>query len=196
MRPVVVGVIVAAGESTRMGFPKQLLPIGDRPMLQWVVDAAEASTLDRVVVVTGHSAEKVRAAIRLDRAIWAHNPDPERGTMSSLRGGVEAGGPYDAIMKLVSDQPEIRTDAIDALVDLWDPSASHASLARYRDGDGHPVLVSSSALAGIEEEEGDRLVWRLLEHDQARVHRVEIDRDRPIDVNTPADAQLVAGRLS
>ena len=49
MRPVVVGVIVAAGESTRMGFPKQLLPIGDRPMLQWVVDAAEASTLDRVV---------------------------------------------------------------------------------------------------------------------------------------------------
>ena len=46
------------------------MPIGDKAMLQWVVDAAEASKLDRVVVVTGHAADAVRAGVRLGRGEW------------------------------------------------------------------------------------------------------------------------------
>ena len=191
----VVGVIVAAGESTRMGRPKQLLPILSRPMLQWVVDAAEASKLDRVVVVTGHASEEVRAAIRLGRAIWAHNPHPEQGTMSSLRAGVAAGGPADAVMKLVSDQPEIATSVIDRLVDAWDPSQDRASLVEYRDGDGHPLLLATSVLAMIIGQDGDRLVWELIEGSPEEVRRLAVDRTRPVDVNVPDDVQLVAERL-
>lgn len=191
----IVGVIVAAGESTRMGRPKQLLPIAGRPMLQWVVDAAEASRLDQVVVVTGHFSEQVRARIHLDRAIWAHNPAPQRGTMSSLRAGVAAAGSYDAVMKLVSDQPEIRTEVIDALVDAWDPDAFQASLPRYRDGDGHPLVLSAAALAEVVDEDGDRLLWGLVERNPDEVSRLLVDWPRPSDINTPDDFEAAAARL-
>lgn len=191
----VVGVIVAAGESSRMGDVKQLLPLGERPMLQWVVDAAEASRLDQVVVVTGSAARSVQAKVKLGRAFWAHNPRPELGTMSSLRAGVAAAGPVDAVVKLVGDQPEIATAVIDELIDSWDPLTHSASLVQYRDGEGHPMLFEAGALQEIIEEDGDRLLWRLVQECPARVNRLPIDRLRPIDVNQPSDFLAVAARL-
>ncbi len=195
MTPVIVGVIVAAGASTRMGRPKQLLEIGGRPLLQWIVDAAEASRLDRVVVVAGHAADEVRAAVTLGRAVWAHNPDPERGTMSSLRAGLAVADSPDAVLKLVCDQPEVTSDLIDGVVGSWDPEIHRVSLVAYRDGDGHPLLISTDALAEVIEEDGDRLLWRLVETNPERVSRLTVDRLRPIDINTEADLRLAAIRL-
>lgn len=191
----IVGVIVAAGESTRMGRPKQLLTIGGRPLLQWVVDAAEGSSLDEVVVVTGHAADEVRTTITLRRAIWAHNPQPERGTMSSLRVGVAAVGEAAAVMKLVCDQPEVTGDTIDQMTGAWDPGSHPAALASYRDGAGHPMLLAAGALAEVIEENGDRLLWDLVERDAAAVQWVAIDAPRPVDINTAEDLHLAAGRL-
>ncbi len=178
-----------------MGQPKQLMPIGGKPMLQWVVDAAEASRLDRVVVVTGHATDAIQAEIRLGRSQWAYNPDPGRGTMSSLGVGLEAAGPADAVVKLVSDQPEIRTSVIDALILTWDPDGYSAALVRYQDGDGHPVLVSTDSLAEVSGEEGDRLVWQLMQEQPDRLFKLESNQPRPTDVNHPEDYQLVAARL-
>ena len=191
----IVGVIVAAGESTRMGRPKQLLTIGDRPLLQWVVDAAEASALERVVVVTGHAADEVRASVKLGRAIWAHNPQPQRGTMSSLRAGVAAAGEAEGVMKLVCDQPEVTSETIDRLLSSWDPGAYQASLVAYADGDGHPMLFSAAALRPVIEQDGDRLLWELLEQFPDGVRRVAVERSRPIDINTSDDLTRAAGRM-
>jgi len=193
--PVIVGVIVAAGASTRMGRPKQLLEIGGRPLLQWVVDAAEASTLDRVVVVTGHAADEVRAAISLGRAVWAHNPEPDRGTMSSLRAGLAVVDAPDAVMKLVCDQPEVTSDVIDGVVGSWNPEIDLASLVAYQDGDGHPMLVAAAALTEVLEQDGDRLLWRLVQTAPERVGRFTVEGHRPIDINTEADLELAALRL-
>ncbi len=195
MTPRIAGVIVAAGSSTRMGEPKQLLTIGGRPMLQWVVDAAEASKLDEVVVVVGPAGEGIQDEIQLKRASWALNPDPARGTMSSLRAGVAAAEPADAVMKLVGDQPEVTAAIIDTLIVSWATRPHRASVVRYRDGIGHPILVSMSALSAMLTREGDRLLWQLIERDDDTVDRLEIDRLRPIDVNTPADARAAAARL-
>lgn len=191
----IVGVIVAAGESTRMGRPKQLLTIGDRPLLQWVVDAAEASALDQVVVVTGHAADQVRSTIKLKRAIWAHNRAPERGTMSSLRAGLAAVEDAEAVVKLVCDQPEVTSETIDRLVGSWDPQSHRASLVAYEDGDGHPMLFAGSALASVIDEDGDRLLWDLVERFPDEVGRLALTAPRPIDINTPDDLQLAAARL-
>lgn len=192
MRPAVAGVIVAAGESTRMGRLKQLIPIGDRPMLQWVIDAAEASRLDQVAVVTG-PADTVRSSIRLGRSLPAVNSHPERGTMSSLRAGMAALERSDAVVKLVADQPEITAETIDALIDSWDPEFHQAALVRYQDGDGHPLLVKTSALEGIADQEGDRLLWGLME--SGPTHRLFVDRPAPLDVNTPEDLLALSRRL-
>lgn len=192
MKPVVVGVIVAAGAATRMGRLKQLIEVGDRPMLQWVIDAAEASGLDQVAVVTGPD-EVVRAGVRLGRSFPAVNRHPERGTMSSLRAGLEVVEPADAVVKLVADQPEVTVRDIDALIESWDPASHRAALVRYRDGDGHPVLIRADALIEILDQEGDRLLWRLME--SGPTQRLSIDRPAPIDVNTPDDLAALATRL-
>lgn len=191
----IVGVIVAAGDSTRMGRPKQLLTIGDRPLLQWVVDAAEASKLDQVVVVTGHAADQVRASVKLGRAIWAHNPEPQRGTMSSLRAGVAAAGEADEVMKLVCDQPEVTSETIDRMIAAWDLGRHRASVISYQDGAGHPMLFAGAALAEVIEEDGDRLLWDLLERHAGDVQRVAIDAPQPIDINTVDSLRLAAERL-
>ena len=191
----IVGVIVAAGESTRMGRPKQLLTIGDRPLLQWVVDAAEGSSLDEIVVVTGHAADEVRASVRLGRANWAHNPEPERGTMSSLRVGVDSVGKAEAVMKLVCDQPEVTGETIDQMIAVWNADTDQISLAAYEDGAGHPMLFASATLAGVIDEEGDRLLWDLVERHPDEANRVAVNAPRPIDINTAEDLSLASERL-
>jgi molybdenum cofactor cytidylyltransferase len=191
----IAGVIVAAGESTRMGRPKQLLTIGDRPLLQWVVDAAEASTLDRVVVVTGHAAGEVRSAVTLERAVWAHNSEPGRGTMSSLRSGMINAGEPEAVMKLVCDQPEVTTAIINTLAAAWVSGAARAAVVQYRDGPGHPMLFSKAALGELLDRDGDRLLWSYLDDHPHEVVHVAVDQPRPIDVNAPGDLEAVATRL-
>jgi molybdenum cofactor cytidylyltransferase len=178
-----------------MGRPKQLAEIGGRSLLQWVVDAAEASRLDRIVVVTGSGAEEVRRAVRLSRAGWAHNPEPERGTMSSLRAGVAEAGEPDAIMKLVADQPEMASAVIDALIDARDPARFDVLVAAYRGEPGHPLLFESGVLRGLIDQDGDRLLWEHIERNPERVQRIAVDSPAPIDVNAPADLERVGARL-
>ena len=164
-------------------------------MLQWVVDAAEASKLGRVVVVTGPGDAEIRSRIRVERAYFARNPAPERGTMSSLREGVAAGGAADAVMKLVADQPEVTAADIDALIEAWVPEQHTGAQVAYADGPGHPLLVGRSLLDRVLAEDGDRLLWDLMEGEGERVRRVPVDRLRPIDVNTPEDVARVIDRL-
>ena len=76
----VVGLVLAAGAARRMGRPKQLLPLGGRALLQHVVDAAAASALGDVVIVLGHEADAIEAALRLPaRARVVRNPDHAEG---------------------------------------------------------------------------------------------------------------------
>lgn len=196
MTSTIAGVIVAAGASRRMGQPKALVDLAGRPMLQWVVDAAEGSRLDRVVVVTGPGDADVRSTIAVSRAFFVHHPAPELGTMSSLRAGVAGAGPAGAVMKLVCDQPELTSSDIDALMEAWDRKRYRAARAIYRDGPGHPLLVDRTHLGEVLEQDGDRLLWKLLDNNPEGTQGVEIDRLRPIDVNDKADLDAVRERLA
>jgi molybdenum cofactor cytidylyltransferase len=103
----IVGIILAAGSAQRMGEPKQLMVYRDKPLLQHVIDAAEASALDEVILVTGASADVVEAATRLTRAVAVRNPDPDRGNMSSLAVGAAATADADGFVVLMGDQPDL-----------------------------------------------------------------------------------------
>lgn len=191
-----LGVIVAAGSSQRMGRPKQLLSIGGVPMLAVVVAAAEASTLDRVVVVTGAEYQALRNEVVVARAEWVNNPDPGRGSISSFRAGLTAGGPCDAAMLLAGDQPEVSTDIIDAAAATWRADRPWALRARYREGvEAQPFVFSAEALSALSVEHGDKVLWRLMEAHRNRVETVEIDAELPVDVNAWPDYVAVCARL-
>jgi len=185
---MIVGVVLAAGAATRMGTPKQLMPYRGIPLLQHAVDAAEGSQLDRVVVVTGAYADDVEGELRTARATTVRNPDFRRGNMSSLECGALAAPNAGAYLLLMGDHPHVEREVIDAMVALWRDEQPWGAVTSYRDRVAHPFLLSRAALDEAITIGGPKLLWRLLAEDgTGRVVRVQIDRDAPLDVNTPQD---------
>lgn len=195
----VVGIVLAAGLSERMGgdTPKQVLPVGGQPMIVSVVEAAGASALDRVVVVTGAGAPDVRAALPRAHVTFAHNPDFPTGNLSSLRVGLEAASPCGAVVLLLSDMPEVDVVAIDAMVDVWRREEPWAAVAVYGDGvPNHPFLLSDQAIDGVARIGGRKPLWRMLvESPTHPVTEVRFDRPAPVDVDTAEDYAELLRRL-
>ena len=87
--PSIAAVVLAAGRSTRMGAENKLLAdIGGKPMVRRVVEAALASRARPVLVVTGHQADGVRAALAGLEVAFVDNPDYAVGLSSSLKAGI------------------------------------------------------------------------------------------------------------
>ncbi len=190
----IVGIVLAAGSGSRMGRPKQLLPVGGVPMVARVVADAVAADLDDVVVVTGHHGEDVEAVLTGRVVTVARNPDPERGNLSSLRVGLEAAGPADAIVLLLGDMPDVGVEVIDAMVRRWRDERCWAAVAEYRGRRAHPLVLSAAALEGLHRLSGPKPLWRYLgEEAPETVVAVPFDRRPPADVDTPQDYARLRG---
>lgn len=193
----IAGIVLAAGLSERMqgSVPKQLLPYGESTLAAVSVRNAEASLLDRVVVVVGHRAEEVAAAVGGGRAEVVENPDYRLGNMTSFRAGAVAALGCDAYVILLADMPRVTTPMIDRVVETWFSARPWAAVARYSDGFAHPLLLSAEAMEQAMEAEGAKGVWRFLDAaSSGSVHHVEFDMPMPEDINTPDDYRRVNRR--
>lgn len=188
------GIIMAAGLSERIGgpTPKQLLPVAGRPMVATTVANAVASRLDRVVVVTGHRAGEVAAAVDGFDVLVAENPDYREGNMTSLRAGYRSLPDCAAYVVLLADMPGVTTGMIDSMIAMWQRRHPWAAVAAYRNGRGHPLLLSADAMAQAAAATGPKAVWRLLDAAEPDVVvAVEFATDAPRDVNTAADYEAL-----
>jgi molybdenum cofactor cytidylyltransferase len=110
----VVGVLLGAGSSRRLGRPKQTLPLGETTVLGWTLRDTEHSALDRVCVVLGGAADEAIRAIQPSRASVVYNDAYGSGCESSLLAGLDHAGECAAIMMLLGDMlpppggPEVR----------------------------------------------------------------------------------------
>ncbi len=187
----IVGVVLGAGRSSRFGTPKQLLPFGDTTMLGQVVRNANASSLDRVVVVLGRASGELRGSVDFGRAVVVDNTAYGTGCASSLLAGMDAAGKdCEALVLLLGDQPGVRTEFIDAVLSEWSSSRPWASVTAYGGGLGHPFVFAREAFEELRGLHGDKAVWKLIEAYPQRVHRVEIESPLPPDVDTPEDYEL------
>jgi molybdenum cofactor cytidylyltransferase len=186
---LITGVILAAGTSSRLGRPKQLLPYRGRPVLQHPVDAATTAGLDDVVVVLGHAAEEVEAALSLPAvARCVVNPDFAVGQSTSLRVGLRAAHPQSgAAVVLLGDQPQVRPEVIRALVDAHDHDRRTVALATYGGRPGHPVLFDRAVWPEVESVRGDTGARDLLARHPEWVAPVEVGGEPPPDLDTPED---------
>jgi molybdenum cofactor cytidylyltransferase len=194
----IVGVVLAAGSSQRMGSTtKQLLPFGDKTMVATVVQQAEASQLDRVVVVTGADARAVTGSIGARRATIVHNERYEQGNVTSLLRAVDAAGAAEAVLLLLGDMPGVDVAIIDAFVARWRESRPWAAVAVYAGGvPNHPFLLSAAAVAALPQQDGSKLLWSLLVANPPHpVARLEFAREAPIDVDTVADYEVALRQL-
>lgn len=192
----VVALVLAAGAGTRMGRPKQLLPVGGRPMLQHALDAAAAGGLGELVLVLGYEAGAVAAAVALPPgARTVVNDRHAEGQATSLAAGLGA-MPADAAAALVllGDQPEVRPEAIRAVVSARRPGGPPMLRAAYRGRPGHPVLLERALWAdavALRGEGGGRV---LAARDPGALGLVEVGGDPPEDVDTPEDHEQLLSR--
>lgn len=187
----VVGVVLGAGRSSRFGEPKQLLPFEDTTLLGQVVRNANASDLDRVVVVLGRASEELRASLDFGRAVVVENTAYGTGCASSLLAGLDAAGEgCGALALLLGDQPGVRAEFIDFAISGWRRERSWASVTSYRGELGHPFVFAREAFGELRGLHGDKAVWKLIEAYPERVSRIEVDAALPPDVDTPEDYEL------
>ena len=185
-RGPVVGIVLAAGMSRRLGRPKQLLDLNGRPLVVHVAERALASTLDRVLVVTGHERVHVEAALQPLDADLIFNPDYAAGQSTSLIAGLRAlAADTDAVVVLLGDQPLVSTVAISNLVERRRQHGDAIVMTGYGDVRSHPVLFGRELfceLLAIGGDQGAREVIRRHAGDVAVVDSGE--KVPPDDVDT------------
>ncbi|HSJ74179.1 MAG TPA: nucleotidyltransferase family protein [Miltoncostaeaceae bacterium] len=191
----VVGILLGAGSSRRLGRPKQTLPFGDTTLLGHVLRDAEASSLDRVVLVLGGAAEEALAGAAPGRAEVVVNDAYGSGCASSLLAGLDAAGAADAVLLILGDMPGVGAEVIDAVRAGWERARPWAAVADYRGAPGHPLAFSAAAFPALRALHGDKAVWKLLEAHAGRFLRVPVDRDLPPDVDTWADYETARSEL-
>ena len=184
--PGVSAILAAAGESTRMGRPKPLLPWCGVTLIEYQVSSLIQTSVSEVVVVLGHQAQAVAPYVRGPNVRHVVNSDYPKGKTTSIKAGLKAIAPdADDILLLAVDQP--RPSSLISQV-VQSHLASHALITspRRQSRGGHPVIFSSSLRAEIEriseETEGLRAIFRAHEF---QINAVQIDDPRiRLDLNT------------
>ncbi|WP_426623385.1 nucleotidyltransferase family protein [Leifsonia sp. McL0607] len=188
------GLVLAAGGSSRLGRPKQLLPYGDGVLLDAVLRVAAQSGLDQVVVALGGSEAEVKRTVDLAGVDIADNPDFTAGCSSSIAAAIPALHPATRVLiLLLGDQPGVRAETVRTLI--AGRADAPIAVCRYDDGVGHPFAFDRSVLPALAALEGDKAVWKLLEQRAAEVTEVRIPGPIPIDVDTEDDYARVLAEL-
>jgi molybdenum cofactor cytidylyltransferase len=162
------GLILAAGAGTRFGGTKQLAALRGRPLLSYAVETMLAvPALDPVVVVLGHAAEDILAAVDFGDAEVLVCEEWERGQAFSLRRGVAALADADAVVVTLGDQPlitpQVVAGALDQLGGRYD-----AVRATYDGAPGHPVVLGRRVMDAIGDLQGDQGARELLSRFRVR----------------------------
>jgi molybdenum cofactor cytidylyltransferase len=137
------GVVLAAGESRRMGTPKQLLPFGGRTILERVVDTLLTAGVGQVIVVLGHLADRVRTVLG-DRPVQAVvNAAYRRGMLTSVKCGVQAiSTDHNAVLFALGDQPQIDSAVVGEVISAYRTGDAGIVIPRYNGKKGHPIIIN------------------------------------------------------
>ena len=183
----VAALLLAAGESTRMGRLKQLLDWDGIPLVAWQVGQLRDGGADEVIVVLGHAAEEIRPAVP-DFARVVVNEAYKEGRATSLRRGAEAVDGAEAVLVLSVDQPSPAWLA-QRLVDRWRLDRPAVVSPRFESGYGHPILLDGSLLPELREVDEATLGLRAVidRHVGAAVSIAIENTAVDVDLNTPAD---------
>ena len=198
-RPLPVhAVVLAAGRSSRMGGPNKLLALfGGEPLIRRTVARVLASRAAGTVVVTGHQADRIGAALFGLDLQTVVNPDFASGLASSLKAGI-ARLPDEAAGALVvlGDMPAVEADDLDRLLAAFDKAGGRAIVRATHDGRrGNPVVLPRSVFSAVARLEGDTGARHLVEAGEVPVVDVEIGAAAALDVDTPEAVRLAGGAL-
>ncbi len=185
---MITGVVLAAGEGRRFGGTKQLAIVEGAPLAQHAVDALAGAGVDELLVVTGHDADAVEAALELpEHGRFVRNRSFRDGQATSLAAAIhQVGDDSEATVVLMGDQPGITHVDVRTLVDRFRATRKQIVRLRFTDGPG-PSLLSREIYAEAGHLHGDVGARVLIASHPEWVEDVDVDRPAPQDIDTHDD---------
>lgn len=195
LSPKIQPVILAAGDSSRMGYPKALLPLGEETFVTRILSTLERSGFAQPSVVLGADAPRIMAALEGRRAAVIVNPHPERGQSFSLQLALERIPPAAcACLVWPVDHPAVTGKLLRDLVRLFADAGADAALPRCGLRRGHPAIFGRRIFPELLALPPGVSVKRLL-HDRA-LHIAELPTAEGAaveDIDTPDDYYRLTG---
>ncbi|MCC6791671.1 MAG: nucleotidyltransferase family protein, partial [Thermomicrobiales bacterium] len=190
---VIAGVVLAAGSSTRLGVPKQLVRINETPILQLTLDVIRQTSLQPRLLVLGYRASEIEQCVGTAGFQVVSNPDFALGQSSSVRKAVEAlSDDVDAAVFVLGDQPGIRASVVERLVAAFTESSAPIIQPRYAEGRGNPILIGRALFAELLGLRGDTGARPVIALHTDKIHLVDAaDVSRPDDIDTWDDLERV-----
>ena len=185
---MITGVVLAAGEARRFGATKQIAILRGKALAQHAIDTLEEAGADEILVITGHDAGVVEAALRLPASgRFVRNSAYHDGQSTSLAAAFhEVADDSEASVVLMADQPGITADDVRALVQRFRSTRSQIVRLRFDDAPG-PALLSREIYAEAGHLHGDVGARVLIASHPEWVEEIAIARRAPVDIDRPAD---------
>jgi molybdenum cofactor cytidylyltransferase len=182
----VTGLVLAAGGSTRLGRPKQLLPFGEGTLLGHVLDLARRCPFQQRLCVLGSAAAEVRGAVMLEGFDVLENTRHGEGCGSSIALGLNAVDERaEALVLLLGDQPGVLPSTVAELLERR--RGAPIAVCAYEDGRGHPLAFGRELFAELASLHGDKAVWKLIDQRPSDTVEVRVAGPIPRDIDTWED---------
>jgi molybdenum cofactor cytidylyltransferase len=193
---VISAILLAAGESRRMGRFKQLLELGEKTFIEHCVDNLRASHVEEIIVVTGHREAEVRSVLERAPVRFAHNAGYRSGMSSSIKVGVQAvSDRATACLISLVDQPRIDTDIINKVVAEYERCRRPIVIPTFGAKRGHPIILDLSLkeeILAIDESIGLRQV---ISAHSSEIGYVEVHASYVVeDCDSPEDYERLKDR--
>lgn len=185
-------IILAAGNSSRLGTPKQLVEFNGTPLLDQAIKAATEAVSGPVIIVTGANREQFGDITETSKVNIAVNQDWEEGMASSIRKGIhtieQSGKEVDGAIIMVCDQPYCDAAVLKQLIDAQSTTGKAAIASAYSGSIGTPVLFQRELFEELKKLSGDSGAKKLLQSHPNLVSTIPFEKG-VIDIDTPEDLQ-------
>ena len=181
--------VLAAGESKRMGTPKLLLPFGEKTMIELLLEEVLRSKSDKTMVVLGAEKEKIERIISRLPVTTVVNTRYEDGMLSSIQAGFEAlPDEVEAVLVCLGDQPLIPFSVMNKLIDAYKNTKKGIILPIYKKSRGHPILIDMKYKTEIRRVSPNIGLRALVHNHPQDVMEVEVDAPQILkDIDKPED---------
>jgi len=186
---MIEAVVLAAGESTRLGRPKPLLPLGDETLLERCLSTLRRTRVTGIVVVLGHEADAIRASVPLESATVIVNDRYADGVSASIQAGIRAvPGPAQGALFVPVDQPFLTASLVDRILQAHEDSGRRIVVPTSGGSRGTPVLIDRALFGeadGLLGDVGFRAIFPRHEDD---IEEVRVDEPAELlDIDTEED---------
>ena len=188
---VISAILLAAGESRRMGEFKQLLPFRGKPFVVCCVENLLAARVAEVIVVTGYRSVEIEEALADYAVKIAFNADYQRGMGTSVKCGIRAARQNTtAFLLALADQPQISTEIINQVIAAYEETQPLIAIPHHGEKNGHPIIFSSLLREEALATEPETGLKPVIHAHRAQTCFVEVENNIVLtDFDTPEDYQ-------